>query len=84
MVPAGLTFPPYVYQEYPKAKYHGSGAVVTVQTAEDERALGAGWYDHPDACAPVAAADLADESLSDGDPDAAPSKRRGRKSNLAD
>jgi len=37
----------YVYQEFPKVKYHPEKGTVTVQNAEEEKALGKGWYNNP-------------------------------------
>jgi len=37
----------YVYQEFPKVKYHPGKGTVTVQNAEEEKALGKGWYNNP-------------------------------------
>ena len=38
----------YVYQEFPKWKYHPSKEAVVVENHEQEKALGADWFDHPD------------------------------------
>ncbi|GEM_PF-2412644 len=38
---------PYVYQEFPKWKYHVDGQSKIVQNAEEEKALGKGWYNNP-------------------------------------
>lgn len=37
----------YVYQEFPKSKYHRDGRVRVVQDAGQELALGPGWVDRP-------------------------------------
>ena len=37
----------YVYQEFPKVKYHPELGTKTVQTAEEEKALGSDWYNNP-------------------------------------
>ena len=37
----------YVYQEFPKCKYHADGRVLVVQNAGEELALGPGWVDRP-------------------------------------
>jgi hypothetical protein len=37
----------YVYQEFPKVKYHPKLGTKTVQNAEEEKALGNGWYNNP-------------------------------------
>ncbi|OFV96349.1 MAG: hypothetical protein A3H28_15110 [Acidobacteria bacterium RIFCSPLOWO2_02_FULL_61_28] len=37
----------YVYQEFPKVKYHATKEPVTVANAEEERKLGEGWADTP-------------------------------------
>jgi len=34
----------YVYQEFPKMKYHPKLGTKIVQNAEEEKALGKGWY----------------------------------------
>jgi hypothetical protein len=39
---------PYVYQEFPKVKYHPDRDPVTVQDAIEEDALGPNWFDRPD------------------------------------
>jgi hypothetical protein len=39
----------YIFQEYPKAKYHWSGKTVTVQNADEDTALGGGWANSPSA-----------------------------------
>ncbi len=38
---------PYIYQEFPKCKYHTTLPVKVVQNAEEEKALGRGWYNNP-------------------------------------
>ena len=38
----------YEYQEFPKWKYHRDHKAKVVQNAEEEAALGSGWYDTPD------------------------------------
>jgi hypothetical protein len=38
---------PYVYQEFPKWKYHPTLKARIVQNAEEEKALGKGWYNRP-------------------------------------
>jgi hypothetical protein len=35
----------YVYQEFPKSKYHADGRVCVVKDAGEELALGPGWVD---------------------------------------
>jgi predicted nucleotide-binding protein len=37
----------YVYQEFPKVKYHPTLGTKTVQNAAEENALGKGWYNTP-------------------------------------
>jgi len=37
----------YVYEEFPKWKYHIDGRSKIVQNAEEEKALGKGWYNTP-------------------------------------
>jgi hypothetical protein len=37
----------YVYQEFPKSKYHADGRVCVVKDAGEELALGPGWVDRP-------------------------------------
>jgi hypothetical protein len=37
----------YVYQEFPKWKYHPEKGGKIVQNAEEEKALGEGWYNTP-------------------------------------
>src|ERR1700733_1981498 len=37
----------YVYQEFPKVKYHPKLGTKTVQNADEEKALGKGWYNNP-------------------------------------
>ena len=37
----------YVYQEFPKWKYHPTKGGKIVQNAEEEKALGVGWYNTP-------------------------------------
>jgi hypothetical protein len=37
----------YVYQEFPKWKYHPKHDAKIVQNAEEEKALGRGWVDRP-------------------------------------
>src|SRR5579884_2868507 len=41
---AGLA---YVYQEFPKWKYHPKLGGKIVQNADEEKALGRGWYNRP-------------------------------------
>lgn len=36
-----------MYVEYPKVKYHKDKDPVTVKNAEEEKALGPGWFNHP-------------------------------------
>jgi len=43
---------PYVYQEYPRWKYHWTRPPVIVQNSEQEAALGGGWANTPDAFLP--------------------------------
>lgn len=38
---------PYVYQEYPKWKYHRQKSAVIVRDESEERALGLDWLDFP-------------------------------------
>jgi hypothetical protein len=38
---------PYVYQEFPKWKYHPTLNARIVQNAEEEKALGKGWCNTP-------------------------------------
>ena len=38
----------YEYQEFPKWKYHPDKEAVVVQNADEEKALGADWFDRPD------------------------------------
>ena len=38
----------YVYQEYPKWKYHPDKEPVMVPDAIEEEALGPDWFDRPD------------------------------------
>jgi len=42
----------YIYQEYPKCKYHWTGETITVGNSDQEAALGGGWADTPDAFIP--------------------------------
>ncbi|MGH9517176.1 MAG: hypothetical protein ACRD3P_16030 [Terriglobales bacterium] len=42
---------PYVYQEFPKWKYHPTLPGKIVQNAEEEKALGKGWYNAPNEAA---------------------------------
>jgi hypothetical protein len=42
----------YVYQEFPKWKYHPERGGKIVQNAEEEKALGEGWYNTPNFPAP--------------------------------
>ena len=35
----------YIFQEYPKYLYHENGAATIVASAEDQKALGAGWHE---------------------------------------
>ena len=35
----------YIFQEYPKYLYHENGAATTVNSAEEQQALGAGWHE---------------------------------------
>jgi hypothetical protein len=37
----------YVYQEYPKWKYHPDKEPLIVPDADSENALGSDWYDSP-------------------------------------
>jgi hypothetical protein len=37
----------YIYQEFPKMKYHESGSYCIVDGKEAEDALGEGWHDLP-------------------------------------
>lgn len=37
----------YVYQEFPKWKYHPEKGGKIVQNSEEERALGEGWFNTP-------------------------------------
>ena len=37
----------YVYEEFPKWKYHPTKPAVIVPDAESEKALGRDWYDSP-------------------------------------
>jgi hypothetical protein len=37
----------YVYQEFPKWKYHPKHEAKIVQNAAEEKALGRGWVDRP-------------------------------------
>jgi len=37
----------YVYQEYPKVKYHPKHEPRTVQNIKEEKALGRGWVNSP-------------------------------------
>ena len=39
--------PPYVHTRYPCWRYGPGGASVIVQDADEEAALGPGWYDSP-------------------------------------
>lgn len=39
--------PPYVYQEFPKWKYHPDKEPVIVADYDAEKALGDDWYDSP-------------------------------------
>jgi len=41
----------YVYQPYPRWKYHRSKPAVIVESAQEEIALGSGWADSPAAFA---------------------------------
>ena len=41
----------YVYEEFPKWKYHPSKEPVVVQNADEESALGRDWFDRPDLAA---------------------------------
>lgn len=54
----------YVFQPFPKCKYHPDGRVVVVQDAGEEQLLGPVWADRPPSSASV--------------PVAVPPKRRGR------
>ena len=38
---------PYVYQPYPRWKYHSDGRALVVPDQEAEAALGPGWADTP-------------------------------------
>ena len=35
----------YIFQEYPKYLYHDNGAATIVASAEEQKALGAGWHE---------------------------------------
>jgi len=37
----------YIFQEFPKMKYHALQAPVIVNDKQEEKALGAGWHDMP-------------------------------------
>ena len=37
----------YVYQEFPKWKYHPEQGRKVVKNADEEKSLGKGWYDNP-------------------------------------
>lgn len=37
----------YIYQEFPKWRYHRDGRSVVVKNAAEEAALGPGWEDKP-------------------------------------
>ena len=37
----------YVFQPFPKVKYHATKPPVTVADVSEEKALGAGWHDAP-------------------------------------
>jgi hypothetical protein len=37
----------YVYQEFPKCKYHPKHGSKIVQDSDEEKALGKGWYNNP-------------------------------------
>jgi hypothetical protein len=39
----------YVYQEFPKWKYHPTQPAKIVKNSEEEKALGKGWYNTPTA-----------------------------------
>lgn len=43
----GPDLPPYRHQEFPKIKWHTSGAETVVLTREAEAALGPGWANEP-------------------------------------
>lgn len=43
----------YVFQPFPKCKYHPDGRVVIVQDAGEEQALGSIWADRPFPPAPL-------------------------------
>lgn len=42
---------PYVYQEFPKWKYHPTLPGRIVKNAEEEKALGKGWFNNPNEAA---------------------------------
>jgi hypothetical protein len=42
----------YVFQAYPKCKYHYTGKTTTVKNPEEEAALGGGWANSPAAFSP--------------------------------
>ena len=62
----------YVFQPFPKCKYHPDGRVVVVKDAGAELALGSTWADRP-----VPPAPLPEVSPPDPPPVEAP-RRRGR------
>jgi hypothetical protein len=37
----------YVYQEFPKMKYHPERGTTIVKNPEEEKSLGKGWYNNP-------------------------------------
>jgi hypothetical protein len=37
----------YVYQEFPKMKYHPERGTTIVNNAQEEKSLGRGWYNNP-------------------------------------
>jgi hypothetical protein len=37
----------YIYQEFPKVKYHPKLGAKIVQNADEEKALGKGWFKSP-------------------------------------
>ncbi|MGA2857267.1 MAG: hypothetical protein ABSE40_10375 [Candidatus Sulfotelmatobacter sp.] len=57
----------YVYQEFPKWKYHATLPSKIVQNAGEEKALGKGWYNTPaevaKAMAPSRIATILDEKV---------------------
>lgn len=37
----------YIHQDYPSVRFHPDGRVATVNTADEEKALGSGWHKSP-------------------------------------